>query len=101
MLTHRYWIAGGVQPAALFEDPQRILADHSFYYLQNQAYFTMALAGGGALAADVEVDELFIPLTPGATVRLEAGDRTTWIAYETLRKVYVVLPPETDMEMMT
>lgn len=49
MLTHRYWIAGGVQSAALFDDPQRILADHPFYYLQNQAYFTMALAGGGAL----------------------------------------------------
>ena len=49
MLTHRYWIAGGVQSAALFDDPRRILADHPFYYLQNQAYFTMALAGGGAL----------------------------------------------------
>lgn len=68
------------------------------------------------IATAVEFDELFvvlsgrgqleieggasIPLTPGTTVRLEAGDRTTWIVDETLRKVYVVLPPEPDMEVM-
>ncbi|MEQ6903246.1 cupin domain-containing protein [Nocardioides sp. YIM 152588] len=54
---------------------------------------------------DVEVDEVFvvlsgsgsvtfedgerIDLAPGVAVRLAAGDRTTWVIRETLRKVYV------------
>lgn len=57
---------------------------------------------------DVEADEVFvllagrgtvhvedgevIELTPGAVVRLYAGDRTRWAVTETLRKVYVTLP---------
>ncbi|MFG2731593.1 class I adenylate-forming enzyme family protein [Streptomyces canus] len=49
MLTHTYWLHLGVYSAAEFGDPQRILADHPFYYMQNQAYLMMALAGGGAL----------------------------------------------------
>ena len=54
---------------------------------------------------DVEVDEVFVVLSgagsvtfedgsrlelgPGAVVRLEAGDRTTWRVTEPLRKVYL------------
>ncbi|MFG2044941.1 class I adenylate-forming enzyme family protein [Dactylosporangium sp. NPDC048998] len=49
LLTHQYWVEFGAYAGALFDDPQRLLADHPFYYMQNQAYFTMALAGGGAL----------------------------------------------------
>lgn len=56
-------------------------------------------------AVDVEADEVFvvlsgsasvsfddgetIDLAPGVVVRLRAGDRTTWVVRETLRKVYV------------
>jgi len=49
MLTHEYWLEMGTYSAALFCDPQHLLADHPFYYMQNQAYFMMALAGGGQL----------------------------------------------------
>ena len=49
LLTHEYWVEFGAYSAALFGDPQRLLADHPFYYMQNQAYFTIALASGGAL----------------------------------------------------
>ncbi|MEU9448886.1 class I adenylate-forming enzyme family protein [Streptomyces sp. NPDC048277] len=49
LLTHEYWIEFGVYGSALFDDPQRLLADHPFYYMQNQAYFMIAMAGGGAL----------------------------------------------------
>ncbi|TIC87584.1 DUF861 domain-containing protein [Nocardioides sp. GY 10113] len=54
---------------------------------------------------DVEVDEVFVVLSgsasvtfedgetidlgPGVAVRLRAGDRTTWVVRETLRKIYV------------
>ncbi|MFJ3772403.1 class I adenylate-forming enzyme family protein [Streptomyces sp. NPDC090075] len=48
LLTHTYWIQIGVYGSAL-GDPRRILADHPFYYMQNQAYLMMALAGGGGL----------------------------------------------------
>ncbi|KAA1379790.1 cupin domain-containing protein [Aeromicrobium fastidiosum] len=57
---------------------------------------------------DTEVEEMFvvlsgrglveladgssIPLAAGTVVRLRAGDRTRWIVYETLRKIYVLLP---------
>lgn len=60
------------------------------------------------VVTDVEVDEVFvvlsgrgrvefddgssIALVAGTVVRLRAGDRTRWIVYETLRKIYV-LPP--------
>lgn len=56
---------------------------------------------------DTEVDEVFVVLTgrgtvtfedgevvdlvPGVAVRLRAGERTTWVVTETLRKVYVAL----------
>ncbi len=30
-------------------------------------------------------------LGPGAAVRLRAGERTTWVVTETLRKVYVAV----------
>ena len=58
-------------------------------------------------ATDVEVDEVFVvlagrgtvtfedgevvELTPGVAVRLRAGERTTWVVTETLRKVYVAV----------
>ncbi|MFE4675539.1 class I adenylate-forming enzyme family protein [Streptomyces sp. NPDC056723] len=48
LLTHTYWIRIGVYGSAL-GDAQRILADHPFYYMQNQAYLMMALADGGGL----------------------------------------------------
>ena len=54
---------------------------------------------------DTEVDEVFVVLAgrgtvtfedgevvelgPGTAVRLRAGERTTWVVTETLRKVYV------------
>ena len=56
-------------------------------------------------ATDTEVDEVFVVISgsgsvtfdggevvelgPGVTVRLHAGDRTTWTVREPLRKVYV------------
>src|SRR3954471_20621680 len=58
---------------------------------------------------DVEVDEILtvlsgaatvafrdgskIALEPGAVARLHAGQQTVWTVTETLRKVYVLLPP--------
>jgi uncharacterized cupin superfamily protein len=54
---------------------------------------------------DVEVDEVCfilsgtgmvifedgaeIALQPGSTIRLHAGDNTTWVVHETLRKIYI------------
>jgi acyl-CoA synthetase (AMP-forming)/AMP-acid ligase II len=49
MLTHEYWLTMGAYGGALFRDPQHFLADHPFYYMQNQAYFMHALPGGGQL----------------------------------------------------
>jgi uncharacterized cupin superfamily protein len=56
-------------------------------------------------ATDVEVDEVFVVLSgaatvtfedgecvdlvQGAVVRLRAGEQTTWVVHETLRKIYV------------
>lgn len=56
---------------------------------------------------DTEVDEVFVVLTgrgtvtfedgevvelrPGVAVRLRAGERTTWVVTDTLRKVYVAV----------
>jgi len=56
-------------------------------------------------ATDVEVDEVFVvvagsgsvsfddgeqvELTPGTVVRLRAGEHTTWVVRETIRKIYV------------
>ena len=61
------------------------------------------------VVTDVEADEVFVVLSgrgrvefedgssialgTGTVVRLRAGDRTHWIVYETLRKIYVLLPP--------
>lgn len=60
------------------------------------------------VVTDVEADEVFVVLSgrgrvefedgssialgTGTVVRLRAGDRTHWIVYETLRKIYVLLP---------
>lgn len=60
------------------------------------------------VVTDIEMDEVFVVLSgrgrvefadgsgilmsAGTVVLLEAGDRTTWFIYETLRKVYVTLP---------
>ena len=60
------------------------------------------------VVTDIEADEVFIvlsgrgrvefengdsiALSAGRAVRLRAGDRTTWVIYEALRKVYVLLP---------
>lgn len=49
MLTHRYWIELGVYGAQTFTGARRTLADHPFYYLQNQAYLACAMTVGGAL----------------------------------------------------
>ena len=49
MLTHEYWLHMGVYGSAMYGNAQRILADHPFYYMQNQAYFMSALAAGGQL----------------------------------------------------
>ncbi len=56
-------------------------------------------------ATDVEADEVFVVLSgsatvsfqdgelvhlaPGTVVRLRAGEHTTWVIHETLRKIYV------------
>ncbi|MET0642030.1 MAG: cupin domain-containing protein [Jiangellaceae bacterium] len=60
------------------------------------------------IVTDIEADEVFVVLSgrgrlefddgtstalaAGIVVRLRAGDRTRWIVYETLRKIYVLLP---------
>lgn len=49
LLTHEYWLQMGAYGAAAWRRPQRALADHPFYYMQNQAYFVRALASGGAI----------------------------------------------------
>lgn len=49
MLTHEYWIELGVFGAALDNDSMRLLADHPFYYMQNQAYLATAMCKGAAL----------------------------------------------------
>jgi len=84
-LTHRYWLEIGVWDAGLFA-PRRILADHPFYYMQNQAYLVTALASGGAICVtaglsrrkfmgwlvdhDIDmawIDEEMVDLPPAAT----------------------------------
>jgi len=49
LLTHAYWTELGIHGAALDPDAVRLLADHPFYYMQNQAYLMTALYKGGAL----------------------------------------------------
>ena len=50
----------------------------------------VVLSGRGRVEFD---DDSSIALAAGTVVRLHAGDRTRWIVYETLRKIYVLLPP--------
>lgn len=49
LLTHRYWVELGVYGALTFTEAQRTLADHPFYYMQNQGYLACAMTVGGAL----------------------------------------------------
>lgn len=49
MLTHRYWVQIGLVSVALGGPPRRMLADHPFFYMQNQAYLATALWAGAAL----------------------------------------------------
>ncbi|MET9247320.1 class I adenylate-forming enzyme family protein [Nonomuraea sp. NPDC003709] len=49
LLTHEYWLQLGIFGAVASVDPQRMLADHPFYYMQNQAYLMAAIACGAAL----------------------------------------------------
>ncbi|MEW9548436.1 class I adenylate-forming enzyme family protein [Nonomuraea sp. NPDC050783] len=49
LLTHEYWLELGVYGAAASAEPQRMLADHPFYYMQNQAYLMAAITCGAAL----------------------------------------------------
>ncbi|MBG0817807.1 class I adenylate-forming enzyme family protein [Planomonospora sp. ID82291] len=49
LLTHEYWMEMGIFGATLNPDSVRLLADHPFYYMQNQAYLMVALFKGGAL----------------------------------------------------
>ncbi|MGB0100940.1 MAG: cupin domain-containing protein [Nocardioides sp.] len=44
------------------------------------------LAGRGTVTFD---DGEVVDLAPGVAVRLRAGERTTWVVTEALRKVYV------------
>lgn len=46
----------------------------------------VVLAGSGTVSFD---DGEVVDLAPGAVVRLVAGDRTTWVVHDTLRKLYV------------
>lgn len=45
----------------------------------------MVLSGSASVEFD---DGTVLELGPSSTVRLRAGDRTTWTVHETLRKVY-------------
>ena len=42
-------MGGVLHKAPIGDDPQRILADHPYFYVQNQIYLSMALASGAAL----------------------------------------------------
>lgn len=46
----------------------------------------VVLAGRGTVTFE---DGEVVDLVPGVAVRLRAGERTTWVVTETLRKVYV------------
>jgi uncharacterized protein len=46
----------------------------------------VVLAGRGTVTFD---DGEVVELAPGVVVRLRAGERTTWVVTEALRKVYV------------
>jgi uncharacterized cupin superfamily protein len=48
----------------------------------------VVLAGHGTVTFE---DGEVVELRPGVAVRLHAGERTTWVVTETLRKVYVAV----------
>ena len=45
------------------------------------------LSGSGTVSFDDDGEE--VELRPGSVVRLRAGERTTWVVRETIRKIYV------------
>ncbi|MEU6459763.1 class I adenylate-forming enzyme family protein [Streptomyces sp. NPDC047065] len=49
LLTHEYWMELGIFGAGRDQEAMRVLADHPFYYMQNQAYLMTALFKGAAL----------------------------------------------------
>jgi acyl-CoA synthetase (AMP-forming)/AMP-acid ligase II len=49
MLTHRYWVQLGLVGVSLGGPSKRMLADHPFFYMQNQAYLATALWSGATL----------------------------------------------------
>ena len=49
MLTHSYWELIGLVMSELAGAPARILAEHPFFYMQNQAYLAMALWSGASI----------------------------------------------------
>jgi uncharacterized cupin superfamily protein len=55
----------------------------------------VVLAGRGRVEFD---DGSSLLLESGSIVHLRAGDRTIWTIYETLRKVYIMLPHQATEE---
>ncbi|MEU6103340.1 class I adenylate-forming enzyme family protein [Streptomyces flaveolus] len=49
LLTHEYWMELGIFGSLLDGSSSRLLADHPFYYMQNQAYLMLAIFRGGTL----------------------------------------------------
>jgi acyl-CoA synthetase (AMP-forming)/AMP-acid ligase II len=49
MLTHRYWVQLGLVGMAVVGPLKRMLADHPFFYMQNQSYVGAALWCGATL----------------------------------------------------
>ncbi|MFF3501217.1 class I adenylate-forming enzyme family protein [Streptomyces sp. NPDC003247] len=49
LLTHEYWMELGIFGSLLDISSRRLLADHPFYYMQNQAYLMLAIFKGGTL----------------------------------------------------
>ena len=47
----------------------------------------VVLAGSGTVSFDDDGEQ--VELAPGSVVRLRAGERTTWVVRETIRKIYV------------
>ncbi|MFC9491361.1 class I adenylate-forming enzyme family protein [Streptomyces hydrogenans] len=49
LLTHEYWTELGIYGSLLDVSSTRLLADHPFYYMQNQAYLMLAIFKGATL----------------------------------------------------
>ena len=47
----------------------------------------VVLSGSATVSFDDDGEQ--VDLAPGSVVRLRAGERTTWVVRETLRKIYV------------